>query len=277
MKLSVVIPAHNEAGSIGETIKAVTERLDSEAIDHEIIVVDDASTDATAAAVAHLAETNGRVRYLRSPNPRGFGFTVRAGLDVFEGDAVAIVMADGSDDPGDLVSYFRLIEAGYDCAFGSRFIRGAQTRNYPKTKLVLNRIANLIIRLLFGHGYNDTTNAFKAYRREVIETVQPLVSNHFNLTVEIPLKAVVRGHSYAVVPISWTNRATGQSKLQLQEMGSRYLFIVFYVFLERHLSRGDYRRTDLPAQTPRRRWGAGSPAARVHEDLRARGQRQAGD
>jgi dolichol-phosphate mannosyltransferase len=95
--------------------------------------------------------------------------------------------------------------------------------------------------MLFRHGYNDTTNAFKAYRREVIATVQPFLSNHFNLTVELPLKAIVRGHTYGVVPISWTNRTAGVSKLRLQEMGSRYIFIVLYVFLEHHLSRGDYR------------------------------------
>jgi dolichol-phosphate mannosyltransferase len=114
--------------------------------------------------------------------------------------------------------------------------------DYPKLKLTLNRIVNFGIRVLFRHGYNDTTNAFKAYRREVVDTVQPLFSNHFNLTVEIPLKAVVRGHTYKVVPISWTNRTEGVSKLRLQEMGSRYLFIVLYAFLERHLSRGDYHR-----------------------------------
>ena len=122
---------------------------------------------------------------------------------------------------------------------------------------MLNRIVNLGIRVLFRHGYNDTTNAFKAYRREVIETVQPLLSNHFNLTVELPLKAIVRGHSFTVVPISWTNRTAGTSKLKLQEMGSRYLFIVLYVFLEHHLSRGDYRRAGAPARNarPRRRGG----------------------
>jgi dolichol-phosphate mannosyltransferase len=103
------------------------------------------------------------------------------------------------------------------------------------------------IRLLFHHGYNDTTNAFKAYRREVIDNIQPLLSNHFNLTVEMPLKAIVRGHSYAIVPVSWANRAHGDSKLGLQEMGSRYLFIALYVFLEHHLSRGDYHRLAEPA------------------------------
>jgi dolichol-phosphate mannosyltransferase len=179
---------------------------------------------------------------IRSHYPRGFGFAVRAGLQRFEGDAVAIVMGDGSDSPEDLVSYQRLLEEGYDCAFGSRFVRGAVVRDYPKPKLMLNRLANFFVRLLFRHGYNDTTNAFKAYRREVIENIQPLLSNHFNLTVEMPLKAIIRGHDYAIVPISWTNRSWGESKLGLREMGSRYLFIVLYAFLEAHLSRGDYRR-----------------------------------
>ena len=159
-------------------------------------------------------------------------------------------MGDGSDSPDDLVAYYRLLEEGYDCAFGSRFVRGAVVRDYPKLKLTLNRLANFFVRILFRHGYNDTTNAFKAYRREVIDTVQPLLSNHFNLTVELPLKAIVRGHSYAVVPISWTNRTRGASKLKIQEMGSRYLFIVLYVWLEHHLSRGDYRRQPVGRLRP---------------------------
>jgi dolichol-phosphate mannosyltransferase len=244
VKLSVVIPAHNEVGSIEATVGGLTQVLEREGIDYEVIVVDDASTDGTARAVESLAAGNPRVRSYRSHYGRGFGFAVRAGLDRFEGDAVAIVMGDGSDDPNDLVRYQRLLEDGYDCAFGSRFMAGSVVRNYPKVKLAINRVANFGVRVLFRHGYNDTTNAFKAYRREVIETVQPLLSNHFNLTVELPLKAVVRGHSYAVIPISWTNRAAGTSKLSLKEMGSRYAFIVLYVFLEHHLSRGDYMRRD---------------------------------
>jgi dolichol-phosphate mannosyltransferase len=244
MKLSVVIPAHNEVGSIAATVDGLTEVLDKEGLDYELIVIDDASTDGTADAIEPLAARNPRVRTFRSHYARGFGFAVRAGLDRFEGDAVAIVMGDGSDDPNDLVRYQRLLEEGYDCAFGSRFMAGSIVRNYPKVKLAINRVANFGVRLLFRHGYNDTTNAFKAYRREVIETVQPLLSNHFNLTVELPLKAIVRGHSYAVIPISWTNRAAGSSKLSLKEMGSRYAFIVLYVLLERYLSRGDYMRRD---------------------------------
>ena len=242
MNLSVVIPAHNEAEVIEPTLLGLIEHLGPEAIDYEIVVVDDASADATGDVVRRVAEDEPRVRVVRNEAPNGFGFAVRKGLESFEGDAVVIVMADGSDDPRDVVLYFRVLEAGYDCAFGSRFMPGAAVRDYPRIKLMINRVVNTGIRMLFRHGYNDTTNAFKAYRREVIENLRPLLSHHFNMTVELPLKAITRGFSYAIVPTSWTNRAAGTSKLQLNEMGSRYLFIVLYVFLEDHLSRGDYRR-----------------------------------
>jgi dolichol-phosphate mannosyltransferase len=263
LKLSVVIPAHNEEEAIGSTLLGLASTLESHGIDYELLVVDDASSDATGEVVRELVEANDHIRYYRSHYPNGFGFAVRAGLDVFTGDAVAVVMADGSDHPDDLVRYYRLLEEGYDCAFGSRFIRGSVVHDYPRFKLVLNRIGNVAIRLLFRHGYNDTTNAFKAYRREVISTVKPILSNHFNLTVELPLKAIVRGHSYAIVPISWTHRRVGASKLRLQEMGSRYLFIILYVLLERYLSRGDYRHP-LAHSSRRLRPGQGR-ADRVRE------------
>jgi len=241
MKLSVVMPAQNEEGSVGRTVEGVADVLDDAGIDYEIVVVNDDSEDSTEAVVAALGEANPRIKVHRSHNERGFGNAIRAGLDVFSGDAVAIVMADASDNPHDLVVYHRLLEEGYDCAFGSRFVPGAKVYDYPRVKYVVNRLANQFIRILFRHRYNDTTNAFKAYRREVIETIQPLLSKHFNLTVEMPLKAIVRGHTYAVVPTNWTNRTSGVAKLAMKEMGSRYLFIVLYVWLEMTLSRGDYR------------------------------------
>jgi dolichol-phosphate mannosyltransferase len=265
MKLSVVLPAQNEEGSVGVTVEGVVTALEREGIDYEVIVVNDDSDDATEAVVAAIGAENPRVRVHRSHYERGFGMAIRAGLDVFEGDAVAIVMADASDNPQDLVLYHRLLEEGWDCAFGSRFMPGAVVRDYPRLKYMINRLANQFIRILFRHRYNDTTNAFKAYRREVIETIQPLLSKHFNLTVEMPLKAVVRGFSYAVVPVTWSNRRHGESKLRLQEMGSRYLFIILYAFLEQHLSRGDYRRPGfVPPPKSHRRFRRGrerSPTA----------------
>ncbi|MFT3864556.1 MAG: glycosyltransferase family 2 protein [Solirubrobacterales bacterium] len=241
MRLSVVMPAQNEEGSVGATVEGLVTTLEAAEIDYEIVVVNDDSEDSTEAVIAAIGAQNPRVRVHKSHYERGFGNAIRAGLDVFEGDAVAIVMADASDDPRDLVRYAHLLEEGWDCAFGSRFMPGAEIHDYPPLKLFVNRMANQFIRALFRHRYNDTTNAFKAYKREVIETVQPLLSKHFNLTVELPLKAVVRGHSFAVVPTSWTNRTSGEAKLKMKEMGSRYLFIVLYVWLEKVLSRGDYQ------------------------------------
>ena len=269
MKLSVVMPAHNEAPLIETTLRAMLAQLASEGMDYEVLVIDDGSTDGTADAIERVAARDGRVRCVRNDGARGFGHAVRKGLDVFSGDAVVIVMADGSDDPRDIVLYYRVLEAGYDCAFGSRFMPGAVVRDYPPFKRIINRLVNTGIRAIFRHGYNDTTNAFKAYRREVIEQMQPLVSPHFNLTVEMPLKAITHGFSYAIVPTSWTNRGAGESKLRLQEMGSRYLFIVLYVFLEHHLTRGDYRRRPPAAAARPARFGS---SGEVHR-LRVRGRR----
>jgi dolichol-phosphate mannosyltransferase len=273
--LSVVIPAHNEAEVIEPTLRGLIDQLGPAGIDYEIVVVDDASRDGTGDVVRRVAEEEPRVRVVRNEAPNGFGFAVRAGLDAFTGDSVAIVMADGSDDPRDVVLYHRVLEAGYDCAFGSRFMPGASVHDYPKFKLLMNRVVNLGIRALFRHGYNDTTNAFKAYRREVIENLRPLLSHHFNMTVELPLKAITRGFSYAIVPTSWTNRAAGTSKLQLNEMGSRYLFIVLYVFLEDHLTRGDYRRQasaapPAPPMTPPQGATHGRVSRRLHRRLERR-------
>jgi dolichol-phosphate mannosyltransferase len=273
--LSVVIPAHNEAEVIEPTLRGLIDQLGPAGIDYEIVVVDDASRDGTGDVVRRVAEDEPRVRVVRSEGPNGFGVAVRAGLEAFTGDSVAIVMADGSDDPRDVVLYHRVLEAGYDCAFGSRFMPGASVHDYPKFKLLMNRVVNTGIRALFRHGYNDTTNAFKAYRREVIENLRPLLSHHFNMTVELPLKAITRGFSYAIVPTSWTNRTAGTSKLQLNEMGSRYLFIVLYVFLEDHLSRGDYRRQasaapPAPPMTPPQGATHGRVSRRLHRRLERR-------
>jgi dolichol-phosphate mannosyltransferase len=250
MRFSVVMPARNEEHNVGTTIETIRATLRAAQIAYEIVVVDDGSTDGTTAEVERQASQDPGVRLVRNGGPHGFGYAVRRGLDSFSGDAVAIMMADGSDDPRDLVIYYHLLAEGAECAFGSRFLRGSQVRGYPKAKLVVNRAANLFIQLLFRIGYNDVTNAFKAYRATVIEGCRPLLSPHFNLTVELPLKAIVRGYGYKVVPIRWQSRTHGVSSLHLREMGSRYLFIVLYVWLERMLTRNDYHRRATETARP---------------------------
>ncbi len=238
--LSIVIPAYNEEDCIVQTIHTISRVLEQEKINYEILVVNDNSKDNTEQLLQQINSENSKLRYINNYYPNGFGFAVRCGLENFTGDAVAVVMADSSDAPEDIVNYYHKLQEGYDCVFGSRFIRGGKVIDYPSHKLIVNRLANLFIKILFGLKFNDTTNAFKIYRKDVIEGISPLVSHHFNLTVEIPLKAIVRGYSYTTIPITWRNRTTGVSKLKLKEMGSRYLFIVLYVWLEKHLSRGDY-------------------------------------
>ena len=242
MKLSVVIPAHNEEESVRPTIDSLCAALTAEAIPFEILVVNDHSTDGTARELDALAREHPEVRWTPNLKPGGFGLAVQTGLEQFSGDAVCIVMADASDDPADVVKYYRKLEEGYECVFGTRFSRKSRVVDYPRHKLIINRLANWFINILFQLHFNDTTNAFKAYRREVIEGVGPILSSHFNITVELPLKAITRGYTYTTVPINWYNRAAGVSKLKVQEMGSRYLFIVLYVWLEKWLSRGDYQR-----------------------------------
>ena len=241
MKLSVLIPAHNEEGSIRETVHGVFDILVREKILHEILVVNDHSTDRTEEILNKVSEEVLSLRQIKNSLPNGFGYAVRCGLNNFNGDCVALFMADASDSPDDLVKFYRtLIKGNYDAVFGSRFMPGGRTIEYPKVKLRLNRIANSLIRLLFGLQYDDVTNAFKMYRAETIGGLKPFLANHFNLTVELPLKVIVRGYSYTWLPNQWSNRKTGATKLKLKEMGSRYMFIIFYCLMEKYLTRGDY-------------------------------------
>ncbi|MBM3256365.1 MAG: glycosyltransferase family 2 protein [Candidatus Moranbacteria bacterium] len=241
--LSLVIPAHNEGSRIKKTVLAFYRELAKAGIQHEILVVNDNSTDDTEEILKKLSQDIESVRYINNKPPNGFGFAVRKGLDNFRGDAVAVVMADLSDRPEDLVKFYEKMREGYDCVFGSRFIKGGKTINYPALKYFLNRFTNNVIRLLFGIRYNDVTNAFKLYSREAVQGLRPFLSRHFNLTVELPLKAIVRGYSYAVMPNYWINRAERESHLKIKEMGSRYFFIILYCWLEKWMSRGDYRKS----------------------------------
>jgi dolichol-phosphate mannosyltransferase len=240
--LSVVIPAQDEEDCITSAVEHLYLELGRHNVPHEIIVVDDGSTDATWRMLESLKTQIPSLRPVQNRAPHGFGRAVSCGFDHMAGDAVVIMMADESDDCRDVVRYWNKLNEGYECVFGSRFIRGGGVVGYPKIKLGLNRLANHFIRVLFRISLNDTTNAFKAYRKEVIDGCRPFIAPHFNLTIEIPLKAIVRGYSWVTIPITWRGRRTGIPKLKIKEMGSRYLFICLYVWLEKYFSRGDYRR-----------------------------------
>jgi dolichol-phosphate mannosyltransferase len=239
---SVVIPARDEEASLPSTLRDLHAAFIAENIPHEIVVVDDGSRDHTWAVLQGLRAEIPPLTPVQNRGPHGFGRAIICGFNHMRGDACVVMMADASDSPADAVKYWRLLNEGWECVFGSRFIKYSQVVDYPRLKLFINRLANLFIKTLFNIHLNDTTNAFKAYRRTVIDGCRPFLSPHFNLTVEIPLKAIVRGYSWTVTPISWQNREHGAAKFKIKEMGSRYFFICAYVWLEKYFSRGDYRR-----------------------------------
>ena len=239
---SIIVPARDEEVSLPPMVEHLHLEFTLNQVPHEIVVVDDGSTDQTWAVLQRLQTNIPVLRPIQNTGEHGFGRAVILGLRRMQGDAAAIMMADESDDARDAVRYWKLLNDGWDCVFGSRFVKGGGVIDYPRVKLFINRLANLFIRLLFRIPLNDTTNAFKAYRRTVLHGCEPLIAPHFNLTVEIPLKAIVRGYSWTVVPITWRNRRSGEARLKIKEMGSRYFFICMYVWLEKYFSRGDYRK-----------------------------------
>ncbi|QDU63912.1 Undecaprenyl-phosphate mannosyltransferase [Planctomycetes bacterium Pan216] len=241
LTLSVVVPVHNEEENLPNVVDELRDTLNRERIPFELVLVNDNSTDGSRGVIEGMMAADERIRTVNRRPPGGFGRAIRSGLDAVKGDIVVICMADCSDDPEDVVAYYRTIEEGYDCVFGSRFIKGSVVRNYPRFKLVCNRVVNKMVQLLFRCPYNDMTNAFKAYRTEVIRDLGQLQASHFNITLELSLGVWNRNYKIAQVPIRWYGRTWGSSKLRLREMGRRYLATLLKMGVDRTLILDDIR------------------------------------
>lgn len=235
LKYSLVIPAYNEQMNILPTIRQLVVPLRREKIPFELVIVNDNCTDETEAVVRAEQAAIPEIKIVNRTLPRGFGRAVRSGLENATGQVVALVMADLSDDPEDVVRCYRKIEEGYDCVFGSRFIPGSSVTNYPPIKLVVNRLVNRMMQIMFMTKHNDLTNAFKVYRDHVIRAILPLQASHFNITIELSLSALIRRYKIASLPISWNGRTWGQSNLKLRSMGRRYLATLLSIWFERLL------------------------------------------
>ncbi len=251
--LSIVIPAYNESQNIGHCIQELRATLGTKyQIPYEIIVVNDNSKDTTAEVVRGEMANDPGVKLVNRRPPGGFGRAIRSGIESVTGDIVVIYMADLSDDPEDVVKYYRKILEGYDCVYGSRFMKGSSVQHYPKLKLVVNRIVNRCVQLMFWTQFNDLTNAFKAYRTEVIRDCGPYRASHFNLTLEMSLSALIRNYQIAQIPISWSGRTWGSSNLRLVDMGRRYLSTLMMMFFSRYLIADDLIAERLASQQNRR-------------------------
>ena len=233
MKVSVIIPVRNEE----LLIKKIIDRLENELknLSHEIIFINDFSTDNTSKIIEEVIKTKDKIN-LYENTKRGLGGAITEGINKAEGEAVCIMMSDLSDDIDDLKKYYNIIkEEKVDAVFGSRFIKESKIVDYPKKKLILNRIFNLVTKLLFISDYNDFTNAFKIYKKSALLKTFPLVSESFNIFLELPLKIISRKMKYKIIPISWINRKEGSSKFDIKELKAKYLFTLIYCWLEKIL------------------------------------------
>jgi glycosyltransferase involved in cell wall biosynthesis len=240
-RLSVVIASSNQEGTLRSTVDGIARALGDADISYEILVVDDHSTDGTPEVLAWLQSKYPALRSMVSPRPSGFGNAVLAGFDDFKGDAVCVAMADGSDDPNDIVQEYRKLSEGVDVAFGSRFVAGSKTAGWPLYKRLLARLGNFVIQLFFGTAYNDVSSTLKCYRREAIDGVRPLVSRHRNILLELPLKSIVRGYSHSISPLTWRYR---EGTPRMRGLGRRDVFSVLQVLVEKLFARDDYAKGD---------------------------------
>lgn len=233
MKFSIIIPCRDEEENVNIIFNNIKNNCKFN--NYEIIFINDFSSDTTEKQLQNLIKTNQNTAYYNNIE-KGLGGAIKLGLKKSSGDFITIMMADSADSIDDLNNYFKIMENGeYDAVFGSRFIRGGKTIGYPLLKLIFNRIGNNLARILFFTKYNDFTNSFKIYKKEIIENIRPIISEDFNIFIEIPLKTISRGYSYKIIPIQYYNRTVGTAKFKIKELGSRYLFTLLHCFLERIL------------------------------------------
>ena len=233
MKVSIIIPVRNEELVIEKIISQLENKLKS--LSYEIIFINDFSTDNTAQIIEEIIKNKIQIK-LHNNKRKGLGGAITEGINKASGEAVCIMMSDLSDNIDDFKKYYDIIKnQQIDAVFGSRFIQGSRIIDYPRKKLILNRIFNIITKLLFISDYNDFTNAFKIYKKSALLKTFPLVSESFNIFLEMPLKIISRKMNYKIIPITWKNRKEGKAKFNIKELRSKYLFTLIYCFLERIL------------------------------------------
>ena len=240
--INIIIPLKDENEQAEITVRLLNDELKDLKKKFIITLIDDHSSDSTWDLLNKIKEKYNNVEIFKNEYGTGYGNAVRFGIEKNKCDSVVFFMGDCSDNPRDIKIYVDYLDQGFDCIFGSRFIKNSKVVDYPFLKLILNRIANNFIRLLFLTKYNDVTNAFKAYKKELLINFKPILSEHFNINAELALKAISRGYKYKVIPISWQNRKKNISKFKIKEMQKRYIFTIFYVWIEKILLQRDLKR-----------------------------------
>ncbi len=231
--LSIIVPVRNESNVIHDIFKYFF--LNLKDIDYEVLIINDFSDDDTFEKTKNLVSKYDKFKVFNNKK-KGLGGAINLGILKASGKNVAIMMADQSDDINDLIKYNNLMNSeSYDAILGTRFTKESKVTDYPIQKLILNRIFNLFVSFIFWNKYNDYTNAFKIYKKEMLLELMPLISESFNIFLEIPLKVISRKYKYKIISINWMGRKKGASKFRIKELGSKYLFTLIYCFIEKNL------------------------------------------
>ena len=231
--LSILIPVRNEEINVNIISTEIINKIDH--LNYQIVFINDYSDDNTEIELTKLTSLNSKIVYYNNQK-KGLGGAIDLGIQKSSGEYICVMMSDSSDTVEDLNTYYNLITLNHlDAVFGSRFIKGGKTVDYPLFKMILNRAGNLLAKFLIWSDLNDFTNGFKIYRKDTLLQLYPLVSESFNIFFELPLKTIIRGFKYKIIPISYYNRTVGEAKFKIDELGSKYFFTLMYCFLEKIL------------------------------------------
>ena len=231
--LSIIVPVRNESDNLQSVFDYFLNNLKN--LNYEVLIINDYSEDNTLDKTKKLVEKHKEFKVLNN-TVKGLGGAINLGIENAIGTNVAIMMADESDDINDLIEYNKIMEdENLDAVLGTRFSKESKVINYPLQKLILNRIFNLFVSLTFWNKYNDYTNAFKIYKKKTLVEIKPIISESFNIFLEIPLKIISRKYKYKIISINWMGRKKGSSKFKIKELGSKYLFTLIYCFIEKNL------------------------------------------
>ncbi|BBX73297.1 polyprenol monophosphomannose synthase [Mycobacterium shinjukuense] len=214
-RVLVIIPTFNER----ENLPLIHRRVKDACPDVHVLVVDDSSPDGTGQLADELTRTDpGRTHVLHRTAKAGLGAAYLEGFawGLSRGYAVLVEMdADGSHAPEQLYRLLDAVDAGADLAIGSRYVHGGTVRNWPWRRLALSKTANTYSRLALGIGVHDITAGYRAYRREVLETIDldSVDSKGYCFQIEMTWRTVNAGYVVVEVPITFTERAIGVSKM----------------------------------------------------------------
>ena len=234
MSLSIIIPVYNESRNLEKTVNNLR-KIKKNIKKFNLIFIDDFSTDNTLNILVKLSKKYSFIK-IHKNKKKGLGSAIEEGIKRSNFNYVAVFMADSSDSINDLNRYYKTISTKkYDAILGSRFIKDSKIKDYPFFKYFLNRIFNNFVKLIFFSDYNDFTNAFKIYKKSVLKELLPIVSENFNVFLEIPLKIISRKYTYKIIPISWQNRKVGKSNFKIKELSSMYIFTLIYCVIEKIL------------------------------------------